>query len=216
MSVDGEKMTKTNTKTVHIMSKIILFVIWFLSLNIGYNYIHESVHIEIMEDYGCIDHEIKIKIFDSSLAICYEYVERDVDENPLKNVVYGAILGSGEFIEKLKEKLQKREQDKEISQLISAQERTVRLKDIGQIVSKYYGIEIKDIFVKGRKRNSVRDISIYIARRYTSFSNLDIGNYFGGISKSAVSEAFRRIQLKMKKDKRLKRDINKLIVKIEL
>ena len=86
---------------------------------------------------------------------------------------------------------------------------------LSQITSTYYGISIKDILVKGRKRNNIRDISIYIARRYTSFSNIDIGDYFGGISKSAVSEVYKRIELKMKKDKRLKNDINKLISKIE-
>ena len=48
---------------------------------------------------------------------------------------------------------------------------------------------------------------VYLARKHTAFSNIEIGRYFGGISYSAVTKIGTRIKERMKRNEKLRREM---------
>ncbi len=61
----------------------------------------------------------------------------------------------------------------------------------------------------GKQHASARNIKLYLCQRYTGEKLKDIGGHFG-IGESGVSQASRRIADKIRKDKKLKRKIEKI------
>jgi REP element-mobilizing transposase RayT len=140
-----------------------------------------------------------------------EFVEQEIAENPLRDMVYGAILGSKAFVEKIQNKLQKKPEDREISRFKSAQ-RILSMDRIVEVISKNMQITQKELKRRGSKRNVLREIAIYLCYMNCNTTNKEIGTYFGGIDSTSVSEVIRRLKVKMSKSKEL-RDITKTIKK---
>jgi putative transposase len=134
-------------------------------------------------------------------------------ENPLKDMVYGAILGSEKFIEKMQKRLKTKPEDREISQLNSAR-RTMSIEYIVKKISKKTGVTIKELKRKGSKNNYLREVAIYICFMNCNKTNREIGNYFGGIDPAAVSIVIRKIKNKLSIDKKL--EIRIKLIKREL
>jgi chromosomal replication initiation ATPase DnaA len=71
------------------------------------------------------------------------------------------------------------------------------------------------ILQKGRKKNVVRDVAIYLSRGFTGESGVDLGKYFGNISGAGITVMYnhlaKRIQLNHKLRGRIKRIKNKII-----
>ena len=137
--------------------------------------------------------------------------ERAADKipNPLKELAYGAILGGEEFVTQMRDKLEGRRADPEVSQLLRAVS-TVSLSTVGDMVSAAYGCTTGELMVRGRKGHEARDMAIYLSREMTRERLTDIGSYFGGIRPSAVSLACRRVEERMEADKKLKRRVENL------
>ena len=138
-----------------------------------------------------------------------EFVAEKIEENPLKEMVYGAILGSEKFIEKIQRKLRAKPEDREISNLNSAR-RTMSIEYIVNKISQKAGIKIEELKLKGGKRNYLRDMAIYLCYMNCNQTNREIGNYFGGIDPAAVSAVIRKTNNKLLSDRRLERQIKLL------
>jgi putative transposase len=138
-----------------------------------------------------------------------EFIEEQAPENPIKETVYGAILGSEQFIEKVQKKLKTRPDDREISRLNTAR-RTMSIAYIVNTISMKTGIKRPEIKRKGGKRNRYREIAIYLCYMNCNTTNREIGHYFGGIDTSSVSEVIRRIKEKLKTDKQLEKEIKNI------
>lgn len=144
-----------------------------------------------------------------------EFVEEGIAENPLKEMVFGAILGTKEFIGRIRKKLKNGKpvkDDREISGLISARPRP-GLEEICELVAKAYGISKKELRVKGRKRNEIRDAAIFLSREYTRCFFSEIGDYYGGIGPPAVSLACTRVMEGMNSNRGLKKIIRQIKIK---
>ena len=163
-----------------------------------------------MDKISWLDTSVTLRRFGRTLAEqrknYREFVEEKVSENPLKEMVYGAILGSEKFIDNVQKKLRSKPLDKEISRLDIAR-RMMSISDIVNMISKKTGIKTEEIKRKGSKRNRYREIAMYLCYMHCNKTNKEIGQYFGGIDTSSVSEVIRRIKEKLKKDKQLEKEI---------
>jgi REP element-mobilizing transposase RayT len=112
--------------------------------------------------------------------------------NPLSERAHPVILGSQDFIDTVKASfLSDRQPDRELPDLKLTPKR-IGLEEIEQAVDRVLGSDLK----------LARQVKIYFSHRYTGLKLKEIGNWFG-ISESGVTQASRRILLKVQTDKKL-------------
>ena len=64
------------------------------------------------------------------------------------------------------------------------------------------------ILRKGAKKNTARDVAIYLARELSGESGFDLGNYFGNICGAAVTIRYKHILEQISRNRRLKDKVN--------
>ena len=146
-----------------------------------------------------------------------DYVEK-VDianlENPAKDITGGFILGSVEFVNWVKESfLSYRREKKEIPQIRQLKPRTTPIA-IVEAVCQEFNCQAEQILRKGAKRNTVRDVAIYLARELSGESGVELGKYFGNICGAAVTVRHKHISELIMRNRRLKGRINRVRGKI--
>jgi putative transposase len=124
---------------------------------------------------------------------------------PLDEVVSSTLLGSADFIAFIKDKF------------LSAKKPDKELPALKELVKK---ASIKDIFeevelVFGKDKVLSRNVKMYLCQRYTGKKLKEIGLHFG-IGESGVSQCCRRVALKVEKDKKLKKKIDRLEKQIKM
>jgi hypothetical protein len=138
------------------------------------------------------------------------YVEEGIkreNRNPLKNIYGGAILGSGEFIQEL---LEKGEVKDLRSEEISCRRQLRAMKGIEDLivdVSSYFNAPPREV---SEGKGAMRDIGIYLGKKYTGLTNREIGERFGGLSYSGVTRASQRFYEKMARDRTLRRQVEEI------
>jgi putative transposase len=139
-----------------------------------------------------------------------ESVAPDAVENPAKDMVSGFILGSVEFVEWVKDAyLSKRTDEGDIPQLKKAKPRPSP-DDVVSAVCREYGCDVRDIVQKGRKRNSARDMAIYLARELTGATGARLGAFFGNISGAGVTVRCNYVLTEASRNPRLKNRANRI------
>ncbi len=138
-----------------------------------------------------------------------DFVKNEEGGNPLQEMSFGAILGTKQFVKRMREKLRSGKQEKNDSAgMIYARPRP-RINEICKMVCSAYDVSEEGMCVKGRKGNESRDMAIYLSRKYARSTCNEIGDYFGGIRPSAVSLVSRRIQERVKTDKTFKKLVSR-------
>ncbi len=133
-----------------------------------------------------------------------------VDVDPLRNVYAQTLLGRPPFIERIKRKIKGIEESPELPRLRDIK-RTIRLEDLAEKVRRYYNIDKDELYKCKKKKNKPRNVAIYLTRRYTPLDLYKIGEYFGGISYSAVSQIAKRVE----EERSESQSLNKEIIAIE-
>ena len=111
-----------------------------------------------------------------------ESVQNKKIEDPSSDIVGGFILGGDDFVNWVKSRfLSKDLQDKELPQLRRLKPKLTP-EDLVPSVCDEFECDRDTIIRKGRKRNLVRDVAIYLSREMTGESGVSLGRYFGGIS----------------------------------
>jgi putative transposase len=128
-------------------------------------------------------------------------------ENPLKELYGGIILGSKSFIKQSLDKLK----DKKLEDKETSFRKTLRRRDepeeLLEAIAGYLKVSVADLtLLKGEER----DIVVYILKTYTELSNKEVGEYFGGLSYSAVAKIKERFLDKLNKDRVLKKKVEKI------
>ena len=137
-----------------------------------------------------------------------QFVAAGIDENPLKNVYAGFILGTKSFIkEKLDDLgLQAAEHD-------FAHKKTIYCVDHEVIIaatSKAYDLERSLLFKSVKKPLLAKKVAVYLLKKYSSLTNKAIGEMFG-ISYSAVSKIDNNVGVIIAENRRVKNDIERII-----
>lgn len=123
-----------------------------------------------------------------------KYVERVMGQDqgsPLREVLHSTFLGSEEFVQGVtKEHLEDKRADRNIPAL-----RALVVRPSIETIEKEVGVLFADETRTGRQ------VSLYLCRKYSGRKLKEIGTYFG-ISESGVSQAGRRIEMKIVKDQK--------------
>ena len=127
-----------------------------------------------------------------------EFVETGVARDPLREMKFGAVLGSRRFVDWFQRQVQSKRDDPEVSHLAKAKAR-VNLEQVLRAVVQTYGVSEESVRSRDRKRNEARDVAIYLSRLHTGCLSREIGEYFGGIRPAAVSLASKRVEQRLQK-----------------
>ena len=134
-----------------------------------------------------------------------EYVEEGISkgiDNPLRDVHAQVILGTNPFIEQARELLRGKVLSPEIVERERLQEHP-GIEGIVKEVARRFGVKHEVIRAGGTRRNTARQVALYLSHRYTGLDNETIGRYFGVVHSSGVSKASARVKEEMVKNKRL-------------
>ena len=85
-------------------------------------------------------------------------------------------------------------------------------------VSEYFSVPIDDLKAKTRKREIViaRQVAMYIAKEFTSYSLETIGDFFGGRHHSTVIHAIQAVNEAIGQDKTFKTRIEELQTRMKV
>jgi chromosomal replication initiator protein len=102
-----------------------------------------------------------------------------------------------------------------LKDFIKTDDRETTPEEIQKTVSKYYNIKLSDL--KGKKKSSSivlpRQIAMYLTRQLTTLSLPEVGQQFSGKDHSTVIYSVKKIEGLIKKDKKIKNDIDLLLKK---
>jgi len=139
-----------------------------------------------------------------------ESVQNDRIENPSDDVVRGVILGGDDFVSWVKKTyLSKNTDSKEVPQLKSLKPMPTP-DDLIEAVCKEFGCERESILQKGKKRNSQRDVAIYLCRQMTGETGVVLGRHFGGISGAGITFKYKQVSQRIETDRKLKGRVNRI------
>jgi len=102
-----------------------------------------------------------------------------------------------------------------LKDFIKTDDRETTPEEIQKIVSKYYNIKPSEL--KGKKKSSSivlpRQVAMYLTRQLTTLSLPEVGQHFSGKDHSTVIYSVKKIEGLIKKDKKIKNDIDRLLKK---
>ena len=85
---------------------------------------------------------------------------------------------------------------------------------IVEAVCQEFNCQADQILRKGAKKNTARDVAIYLARELSRESGVDLGKYFGNICGAAVTVRHKKISEQISRNRRLKGRVNRVKNKI--
>jgi hypothetical protein len=132
-----------------------------------------------------------------------EYTQRGIAENiedPLKRTVASTVIGSENFIKWVRERWVKQEM---VHREVPAIRKLVRRPDLSLILH-----ECEERF--GKASLESRRMVLYLSHQFSGLSLREIGEYFGGISISAVSQNSRRQEKRLREDLELSKTMGRL------
>lgn len=129
--------------------------------------------------------------------------------DPFKNIYAGFLLGSTQFIKEKLQSLKDQVDSKEITCRDNISE-GVDIELIAQEVGKRYHKEAGELYTAKKKPVFARKVAIYLAKKLTCLSNVEIGTRFG-ITYSAVSKASGDVERLKQKDNKVNREVEGFI-----
>ena len=134
--------------------------------------------------------------------------------NPLKQVIAGVALGGTKFWEETREKIEKFRQDDEIPTLKEVSRRQ-NLEVILHAVERFYGVSREVLCQKKRPSHPATQVAMYLARKKTDLSLIEIGACFGGRHYTAVSAAHRRTEFRRQRESNFDKEMTKIEAKLD-
>jgi len=100
--------------------------------------------------------------------------------------------------------------------IIKPKEEFVSIDLVQKVVSTFFNIKISDLKVKRKNKGYVlpRQIAMYLSRKLTSASLLEIGDKFGGKDHSTVLHSIKKVEEKMSKRSLLKKWLKICVVEL--
>lgn len=97
------------------------------------------------------------------------------------------------------------------------EERTITIDDIIKKVSDYYGVEVESINTRSRKREVVlvRQVAMYLSKKYLDMSTSKIGQYIGKRDHATVLHACKTIANLAETDKQFRNELNEIDLSLQ-
>jgi putative transposase len=143
-----------------------------------------------------------------------DYVEEAIGwnlEDPLKGVYGGAIFGGLSFIKeslrRLGDGILQREEISYRRELQAGYES----EEIIEAICDYFKVSRDDVL---KDRAKWRNMAIYLMKKFTGMTNMQIGQLFGDLSYSAVAKAYQRFSVNLRRDKALRKKVETIRAKL--
>lgn len=106
---------------------------------------------------------------------------------------------------------------KTLVDLLRSHERCITVSDIQKLVSEHYKVSIADITSSRRARNIARprQIAMYLSKKLTTKSLIEIGQKFGGKDHTTVMHAVRKVEDLITGDQEIGGDVSMFIRKLQ-
>ncbi len=141
-----------------------------------------------------------------------QHVMRNINlKNPLEKSYKNIALGSEKFIEEIKEKIANLSSNREINYI--KDENLLSKECVIDAISTQLGIDKSIIFKKSRG-NIYRKLALYFLKKYTPLSLKEIGELFS-MDYSAVSQAVKRFEKEIRKDRMTQEMVEKTTKELE-
>jgi putative transposase len=131
---------------------------------------------------------------------------------PKEEIRYSIALGDETFLKKIEQHISAYGKDREIqathSVFRSSSEKIITL------ICNTFQINSEELLAK-RRGNIYRILALYLIKNHTSLSLKEIGDIFS-MDYTAVSQAARRFEVKISKDKSLKKKVEQILEKINI
>lgn len=124
------------------------------------------------------------------------------EKNPLNDIYAGMILGKENFIKKILEKHKNEISVKKEITSKNALTSVINAEDISCAICNYFQIS-KQSLIENKKRE-YKKIAIYLMKKYTDLTSVQIGIFFGSMSNQAVMKAYQRYSREVENNSSLK------------
>ncbi|OIN97788.1 hypothetical protein AUJ66_02200 [Candidatus Desantisbacteria bacterium CG1_02_38_46] len=123
------------------------------------------------------------------------------EKSPMKDVYAQTILGTEKFVEKIKTLIKDNSGDRDLPSIrMLSPAKEISWNNIIRVVSRFYNISAEKVRAGKSRPNIYRQIGVYLARKYTDRRTREIGEYFGGVSDSAVTMMCSRLEKKRERN----------------
>jgi len=126
---------------------------------------------------------------------------------PVKDIYRGIALGKESFIKRIESKIKLVGEKREIQ--TTKYFNSYSSEEIIQKVSQAFNLTKGEV-LKKQRGNLYRQITLYLVKRYSSLSLKEIGKIFG-MDYTAVSQATRRFEDKIRKDNKIRIMVNSVL-----
>ncbi len=104
-----------------------------------------------------------------------------------------------------------------LKNIIKPKEEIISIDVIQKVVSNYFNMKVSDLKMKRKYKGYVipRQVAMYLSRKMTPASLLEIGEKFGGKDHSTVIHSIKKVEERMAKEPSFKQTIENLISRIQ-
>jgi REP-associated tyrosine transposase len=128
-------------------------------------------------------------------------------ENPFEDVMHQSILGTQEFVQRVKSKLPRKE-SREVPASRSLQ-RNLSIDRVVDAVCRFYDVEAEDILGRRTRAKQVRQIAMELCYRFCNLGQRQIGQIFN-VDYSTVSANRSRLNFRLNSDCGLKKQFDQI------
>jgi chromosomal replication initiator protein len=143
------------------------------------------------------------------------FLASQIDSNI--RVLEGSLIRIGAFSSLTQTSIDMEMAKEVLKNIIKPKEEFISIDVIQKVVSSFFNIKISDLKVKRKYKGYVlpRQVAMYLSRKLTNASLLDIGEKFGGKDHSTVLHSIKKVEEKISKEPSFKEMIDNLYGRIK-
>jgi chromosomal replication initiator protein len=143
------------------------------------------------------------------------FLASQIDSNI--RVLEGSLIRIGAFASLTKTLIDIQLAKEVLKNIIKPKEELISIDSIQKVVANFFNIKISDLKVKRKYKGYVlpRQVSMYLSRKLTDASLLEIGEKFGGKDHSTVLHSIKKVEEKISKETSFKEIIENLLSRIK-
>jgi chromosomal replication initiator protein len=138
------------------------------------------------------------------------FLASQIDSNI--RVLEGSLIRVGAFASLTQTSIDMEMAKEVLKNIIKPKEEFISIDVIQKVVSSFFNIKISDLKVKRKYKGYVlpRQVAMYLSRKLTNSSLLDIGEKFGGKDHSTVLHSIKKVEEKISKEPSFKEMVENL------
>jgi len=138
------------------------------------------------------------------------YLASQIDSNV--RILEGSLIRMGAYASLTKTPIDIQLAKEVLKNIIKPKEELISIDSIQKVVSQFFNIKFSDLRVKRKYKGYVlpRQVAMYLSRKLTPASLLEIGDKFGGKDHSTVLYSIKKIEQKMEKEASFRETVQNL------